>query len=117
MPTTSAIANALRAFASHLDKSPDVEIAQPTLSFYHGSYGSKEEFLALARIFPRPYDKGDGWSHDQLTLTHKSDALEVFATIDRNKVCTLIEPARPAVYRCEPLLSSEEESIIAKEAL
>ena len=36
------------------------------------------------------------------------------ACIDRAQVCELIEPAKPAVYRCFPLLSDQEEAELGK---
>jgi len=39
-------------------------------------------------------------------------ALRYNIEIPRNTVCELVEPAKPAVYRCEPLLSDEEEAAI-----
>jgi hypothetical protein len=112
MPTTSAIASELRRIADMFEKNPDIDMVQPRLSFYFGCSDTKEKFLDLAKIFPRPLKKGDGFSHDQYTLTHKTEALEVYASIDRSKVCTLVEKARPARYTCVPLLSLEEESAL-----
>ena len=31
---------------------------------------------------------------------------------DRDAVCRIVEPAKPAVYECEPLLSVDEENEI-----
>lgn len=109
MPKANAIASELRKIADLLDRTPDAEITKPNLGFYHVGTEPKEQFIALAKVFPRPFDKGDGYSHDQYTLTHETDNLRVYASIDRSEVCTLIEPARPARYECTPLLSLEEE--------
>lgn len=111
MPTTTAIAQELRRVADLLGKAPDVEVTKPRLSFYHGS-GTKTEFINLAKVFPRPFDKGDGYQHEEYTMTHKDNALEVYATIDRSQVCILVEEARPARYECVPLLSQEEEATL-----
>lgn len=116
MPTTAAIAAELRRIADVLDKQPELEVVQPRLSFYH-SYGygrGKDAFIALAKMFPRPIEKGDGYNHEQYTLTHKTEALEVYASIDKSQVCTLVEPARPARYDCKPILSLEEEAALGK---
>ena len=110
MPTTTAVASELRRIADVLDKTPGVEVTKPTLAFYHDYTGKKEIFLSLARVFPRPLQKGDGYDHKYVTLTHESDALEVYACIGKDKLCTLIEPAKPARYACTPLLSLEEEA-------
>jgi len=112
MPTTAAIASELRRIADLLDKSPDLEVEQPRLSFYHGYSGKKENFVDLVKVFPRPIEKGDGYSHDEITLTHKTDALIVYASIQKDVVCTLVEPAVPARYACVPLLSLEEEAAL-----
>lgn len=88
MPTANAIASRLREIADMLDKTPDVELTKPNLGFYHVGAEPKDAFINLAKIFPRPFDKGDGYSHDQYTLTHDTDILRVHASIDRSKVCT-----------------------------
>jgi hypothetical protein len=114
MITAGQIAAELRRIADVLDKEPETELVQPRLGFYHGYGATKEPFRSLARIFPRPFKKGEGYDHDQITLTHETPALEVYAAIDRSKVCVLESPAIPAKYRCEPLLSeAEEESVTA----
>ena len=110
--TAGQVANELRRIADIFDKSPDKVIIKPTLDFYHGYESAKETFVSLAHIFPRPFEKGEGYGHDQMTLTHESDALQVYASIDRSKVCTLKRAAIPAEYECEPLLSQIEEAAI-----
>ena len=57
---------------------------------------------------PKPFEKR--FSDNELKLVYSSDALEVQAYIERNKVCTLITPAQPAVYDCEPLLNQAENA-------
>jgi hypothetical protein len=112
MPKASEIATELRRIADVLDKQPETEAIKPNLHFYHGYDSTKAQFLNLAAIFPRPYKKGDGWDHKQITLTHETAAVNITASIERDKVCMLKEPARPAVYDCEPLLSQEEEATL-----
>jgi hypothetical protein len=112
MPTTSQVAAELRRIADTLEKQPDIEIVKPRISFYHGYCETKEMFVSLAKVFPRPIDKGDGYSHDEYTLTHETDALTVYATINKSQICTLVEPARPARYECTPMLSLEEEEAL-----
>jgi len=114
MITASAVASELRRIADVFDKSPETKLIQPRLSFYFGYANTKEQFLDLAKVFPRPFDKGDGYDHQQYTLKHETDALEVYAAIDRSKVCTLVEEARPARYECVPILSLEEEAALGK---
>ena len=113
MPKANEVASQLRAVADALDKQPDAEIVKPMLHFYHGYSGTKEEFLSLARVFPRPFDKGDGYNHTEYTLTHDADALQIYASIDRSTVCRLVKAAQPAEYECEPLLNQEEEQQLA----
>ena len=112
MPTTSDVAASLRWVADLLDKTPDVEIVRPNLSFYHSFQGSKDTFIALAKVFPHPIEKGDGYHHDEYTITHTTEAIQVYASISKSQVCTLVEPARPARYECIPLLSLEEEEAL-----
>ena len=110
MTTAGAVAAELRRIADVLDKQSLNKIVKPTLNFYHVYGDEKEDFISLAQVFPRPFDKGDGYNHEQYTLTHQDDALEVYASIDRSKVCKMVRPAREAEYDCEPLLSAAEES-------
>jgi hypothetical protein len=114
MTTTAAVAAELRRIADLLDKTPDVKIVKPNLSFFHSYQGTKESFLSLAKVFPRPIKKGDGYEHDEYTLTHESEALGVYAAIKKSKICTLVEPARPARYECTPILSLEEEAALGE---
>lgn len=113
MPKASEIAIELRKLADLFGSHPDVDLIQPSLSFYHHATGTKEEFIALAAIFPRPYAKGDGYSHEEITLKYQADAVRVYAQIERARVCTFVTPATPAVYECEPLLSQAEEEAVS----
>lgn len=105
------VAQELRKLADALDKEPEILIPQAFmfLSCRYESNG-REMFLNLARLMPRPLvKKQDG---ADLELTYRGDALSVKAYVEQSKVCTLKEPARPAVYECEPLLSQEEEATL-----
>jgi hypothetical protein len=113
--TPQELAAELRSIADIFDAAASVPIIKPTLNFYHGYAATKEEFLALAAAFPRPFKKGDGYAHAQYTLTHESAVLEVYASIDRTKVCHVVKPAQPAEFECEPLLSEIEEAALAVE--
>ena len=112
MPQASEVATELRRIADVFDTDPCAEIVQPELSFYHGHKGTKEQFLAIAKIMPHPFKKSDGWNHEYIVLTHETKALRVRAQIERSKVCTLIAPARPAQYECKPILSAVEEAAL-----
>ena len=111
MPTANAIASRLREIADMLDKTPDADLTVPRLSFFH-SDKEKQQFINLTKVFPRPFEKGDGYNHTEITLRYRPDELTVYAAIDRSTVCVLREPAKPAVYDCVPLLSLEEEAAL-----
>ena len=112
MPKLSEIATALRNVADALDKNPDAECVRPYLSFHFWS-GNKEPFLGLASAFPRPFSKKYEQREDgSLEIVHIDPALGTYARIPRTAVCEMVEPAKPAVYRCEPLLSDEEEATL-----
>lgn len=110
MPKAAEVAQELRRIADVLDNNPETEVMRPDLSFFH--FSNKDDFMRLAKIFPRPYEKeyGGGEQYSRIRLVHKTPSVEVTASIYRSAVCTLITPARPAEYDCEPLLSFEEES-------
>lgn len=114
MPKANEVSSELRKLADALDKSPEAEIKKPSIYWSHAYGGdiAKYQFLALAKIFPKPYKKGDGYDYDEVTLDHDTPALNIYASIPKSLTCELIEPAKPAVYRCTPLLSELEESML-----
>ena len=118
-PTAGQVAAELRRVADALDKEPEAVISTPWLSFYCNNYSLPEKgklaFLALARILPRPLTKK--MSDNYMELEAISDTLRLAVQINRSAVCTLVEPAKPAVYHCEPLLSVEEEAQIEGTAI
>ena len=110
--TASAVASELRKLADALDVSPETEVVSPNIYFscsYLGSK-SKEVFLSLARLLPHPLKKEA--KKDEMWIGYESDSLRVQAYIERSIICELVEPAKPAVYRCEPLLSDDEEAAL-----
>jgi hypothetical protein len=114
MPKAGEVAAELRRIADALDKEPEAEVKRPLCFFYPDS---KEEFLTLARILPHPLEKLYGAADDlyaKYTLDGKSPSVWLRAEIERSKICTLISPAIPAKYECEPLLSQEEEDALAE---
>jgi hypothetical protein len=120
MTTAGQVAVELRKLADALDREPDTEIFRPEVDFsckYKSSVGpgvAKTVFIALARLLPHPLTKGvQSYDYDAIELRYRSDAIIVAASIERNKVCRLIERERAAVYDCEPLLSQEEEASLA----
>jgi hypothetical protein len=103
------LANELRKLADAVEGLEVVrEFGKPTLYFgyAYGGEVSKKAFLEFAKVIPKPFEKR--FSDNEFKLVYSSDALEVQAYIERNKVCTLITPAQPAVYDCEALLSLAE---------
>jgi len=114
MPKASEVAAELRKFADSLDTNPDAEVLAASIYFYHWNKKNKERFMALAKLLPRPLKKalkGEAGSRD-LVLTYESDALHVHSEIPQAATCTLVEPAKPAVYRCDPILSDEENEAL-----
>lgn len=111
MPKANEIANELRRIADALDREPETVLHQPMLSFYNDN---KEEFLASARLLPRPLKK-------EVTERRYSLETDSRATVwlrslcDREKVCVLVKAAVPAVYECPPLLSEQEEAELGVE--
>jgi hypothetical protein len=118
MYTAHEIAVELRRIADALDKEPTAEVPQPLMTFHCDNYGdsekSKNNFLTLARLLPKPLDKK--FDNDAYILQHGIDGgtetapVWIRAKVERKAVCTLVKPAQPAVYDCSPLLSPEEEA-------
>jgi hypothetical protein len=110
MPTAHEVASELRRIADALDKEPEVTFKRPLLFFFPDT---KEEFLTQARILPRPLKKIVD-SRDYALQSPDESAVWLRAKISRSEVCTLVEPAKPAVYDCGPLLSQEEEDSLTE---
>lgn len=116
MSTISAgkVAIELRKLADLLDAHPDTEVTKPWLDFY--GY-DKATFAAVAKMLPRPLaeevDDGDE-RYRRLRVMYKSDAIEIDASVPQHLTCELVEPAKPAVYRCDPILSLEEIEEVAR---
>lgn len=115
MPKANEVAAELRKLADALDRIGECEVSAPNVYFSYCFEGSaaKDDFLALAKILPRPLTK-EYPAGDTMDLVYKTNAIRVRTYIERSKVCTLIEPSRKAVYRCEPLLSPEEEDALTQ---
>ena len=115
MATTTAglAAIELRKLADALDKEPNAEIKRPCVFFSH--WDEKDDFLRLISLLPRPLRKSvsDG-DFPRLKIEYESAGIDIDATILQNSMCELVEPAKPAVYRCAPLLSLEEESALTE---
>ncbi len=111
MPNASAIASELRAFADSLDTNPTLELPYAFLYF---TCHTREEILGLAKIMPRPFEKS--YSGNDIRLNHKTEALSAWVVAPRELTCTLVTPARPAVYDCEPLLSPDQDASLTEVA-
>ena len=113
-PTAGQVAYNLRRIADALDKSPESKVEQVMVSFYCNDHSAadkgKSVFLTLARLLPHPLQKD--FTDSTLTLVYKNEAINLRAQIDRVFICTLREPARPAVYDCPSILSDEEEAAL-----
>ena len=76
------------------------------------------EDVTLARLMSHPFvkeysDREIELRHDFMASDTRHDyAVRHYVKIQRASVCELVEPAKPAVYRCVPLLSDEEEGAL-----
>ena len=116
-PKASQVANELRRIADALDREPDTEVETPMVSFYCNNYLAKDRgkqvFLNVLRLLPRPLVKD--YSETEVKIRGaESDVVNLRACIDRSAVCEIVEPAKPAVYHCVPLLSDQEEASLGK---
>lgn len=94
---------------------PNRESPLPRFQFWHHSGSDKPAFLALAQMMPRPFAKKvrEYSSGNDIELNHTTENIRICVVIPQSLTCTLIEPARPAVYECDPILSMAEESMIS----
>lgn len=110
--TAGQLATELRNLADALDKQPDTPVVGGSLYFscnYRGDTG-KKAFISLAKLLPHPLaKKPDDCNY---CLKGGNDALTTELYIERSQICTLIEPAKPAVYDCPSILSEEEEDAL-----
>lgn len=113
MPKAHEVATELRRFADALDKQPDLIIPRPFLNM---ATHSKEEFLNVVSVFPRPFYKN--FEPETLEIlnvpilderTQWDDrAIHAYACVPRKDMCRLVKEAQPAVYECDPLLDDAE---------
>jgi hypothetical protein len=110
MSTVSAgkVAAELRKLADALDTNPEAVVTKPWINFY--GY-DKATFAAVVKLLPRPLAKkvdGGDESYRRIRVEYKSEAIDIDASVPQHLTCELVEPAKAAVYRCDPLLSLEE---------
>jgi hypothetical protein len=87
MPTAHEVAVELRNLADHLDTQPFAVIDQPWVIF-SSKYKreGKTTFLALAALLPKPLVKGDGYGHNDVTLTFENPGIRVTSCIEKYKM-------------------------------
>ena len=104
------VAAELRNLADHIEKGGYTFIETPLIyfSYRYGGDDAKDSFIAFSKLLPRPIRKE--YDSRDLTLKYETPAMRIYSTIERSKVCRVVEPAKDAVYECEPLLSADEES-------
>jgi hypothetical protein len=111
MPLAHDVAVELRKLADSLDTTPDAVIVKPVIHLSHAYVSNaKERFITLAKLMPRPINKG--WNGEEITLEHETPALYLYASIAKSLTCTLVQAAIPAKYSCDPILSLEEEEAL-----
>ena len=97
MPTCKSVAAALRNLADSLEKGGDAEIVQPFLNFSTSwTENAKDKFRLLADALPQPVT--EEYPDTRIRLRHNAPDLDIWVTAERAEVCTLIEPAKAAVY-------------------
>lgn len=112
MTTAGSVAIELRRIADAFDKNPEAEIRTPTLYFHY--WDEKAAFIETVALMPRPLKKSTtAGDYARLRIEHEVPSLHLDVTILQSKICELLEPAKPAVYNCVPLLSLEEEASLA----
>lgn len=113
--TAGQVAAELRRIAEAFEREPDVEVKRPMLAFWPDS---KEQFLTLATALPKPLHKKidgeDGSKYQKYILQNEDAAVWTHVSIDRNDICIMVEPARPARYECPSILSEAEEAALGK---
>ena len=116
MPLAKEIAAELRKVADALDRNPDVETIRPYLNWFHSFSESKEKFLAAARLLPHPLEKiyEESGSYPRVKVRHATDALVSEVSIYKESICTIVEPARPAVYDCALTLTADEDAALTE---
>ena len=114
MARAGDVAVELRKFVENLENNPDVDIPK---TYMHFSTQTKDQFLAVAGVIPRPFKKsvvGENGAYPQIEIKHDTDNVCIWALVLQSLTCTLVEPAKPAVYKCDPILSEDEDAKLAK---
>lgn len=112
MPTAHKVATGLRKLADALDEQPELKMQTAWVSFY---CDTKDLFINAASILPHPYKKSEsspGTAYSRISIEHKDIGVETRVSVQKSLTCELVEPAKPAVYRCDPILSAIEEAAL-----
>lgn len=113
MPKAQEVANELRKLVEALEKMPDAEIKRPYLLL--SSYDAPT-FRAAAKIMPKPFKKDVAYAdsdNPELRMIYGNPTIHIQASVPQKLVCKVIEPAKPAVYDCAPVLSEAEDAEFA----
>jgi hypothetical protein len=111
MPKAHEIATELRKLADALDANPEMEHKKPWVWFYAAD--TKQQFLNAVSVIPRPFKKSDtdpNSKYNKIQVEYVSPTIDLLASVYKSLTCELVEPAKPAVYRCDPILSALEEA-------
>jgi hypothetical protein len=107
--TSHDLADALIRLATRFKQAAAFELPQYRRPWLHWSFWEeKASFIAAARVL----GGNKRYTDTDLSLEQDFGPLEVCLRIDRKAVCRIVEPAKPAVYECDPILSEEEEAQI-----
>jgi hypothetical protein len=113
--TAGQVAIELRKLADSLDASPESIVRKPWVFF---TCATRDEFVSTVKLLPRPCKKSEDKHGDEIWrkihIEHDTEALDVRVSVLKSLTCELVEPAKPAVYRCVPILSLEEESEVTR---
>ena len=112
--TSHEYAHKLNALADFLLSRPvfDLPTYQKGIDQWLSYFSNKDGFLAAFRALSpgkKEYTEGQ-YGELKFTPDGVDEKLGWFIKVSRSVVCTLVKPAQPAVYDCEPLLSAAEEA-------
>jgi hypothetical protein len=114
MPLAKEVAIELSKLADALNQEPDAELPRTYVSFY---CETKAQFIGSVQSIPRPLVKSEDRDDDpwkRIRVAHETPALHINASVLKSLTCELVTPARPAVYRCDPILSLEEDAALTE---
>lgn len=103
MPKARELALELEKLANHYRNLGDVEVHPLHCLDYHVG---KQSFLDAVARMPHPFNKV--YRGDDFAVIYRTPAIVIEHYAKRDRVCRIVEPAKPAVFECLPLLSQEE---------